>query len=112
MLTTFKATTRSRLSIHPWHDPRGKSRASTNISEENTDEKNQVDIRIGGNDGDSLCLYQWNQAELGYEPGRQTRKWHHSQDRQLQLWPGKHYHSRRDHGHMDEQRRCSACRHQ
>jgi hypothetical protein len=46
----------------------GNSKASTNISEENLDEKNQVDIRIGGNDGDSLCLYQWNQAELGYEP--------------------------------------------
>jgi hypothetical protein len=46
----------------------GKFKASTNISEENIDEKNQVDIRIGGIGGDSLCLYQWNQAELGYEP--------------------------------------------
>jgi hypothetical protein len=32
------------------------------------DEKNQVDIRIGGDGGGSLCFDDWNQAELGYEP--------------------------------------------
>jgi hypothetical protein len=46
----------------------GKSKASTKISKENLDEKNQVDVRIGGGGGDSLCLYEWNQAEPGYEP--------------------------------------------
>jgi hypothetical protein len=32
------------------------------------DEKNQMDIRIGGDDGSSLCFDDWIQAELGYEP--------------------------------------------